>query len=143
MTAQEAIQEIKRWTGILMNAGSQCVMDTAEAQEMAISALEEIQQYWALGTVEELRVLKESTLSGLELANIWAALRKLKKYETIGTVEELREAREKQKPIQVTDIHIDEYYCPACGAENNCDQGIIGDRFCPNCGQAIDQGGEE
>lgn len=40
MNAGDAIKEIKRWTGILMNAGSQCVMETAESQEMAISALE-------------------------------------------------------------------------------------------------------
>lgn len=40
MTEQEAIKEIKRWTGILMNAGSKCVAETAEAQDMAIAALE-------------------------------------------------------------------------------------------------------
>lgn len=40
MTEKEAIKEIKRWTNILMNAGSQCVTETAEAQNMAISALE-------------------------------------------------------------------------------------------------------
>lgn len=39
MNAEDAIKEIKRWTGILMSAGSQCVTNTAEAQEMAISAL--------------------------------------------------------------------------------------------------------
>ncbi len=55
MTEKEAIKEIKRWTGILMNAGSQCVNETAEAQEMAISVLEEIQQYRIIGTVEECR----------------------------------------------------------------------------------------
>lgn len=32
----------------------------------------------------------------------------------------------------------DEYICPACGAENLCDQGIVQDKFCPNCGQALD-----
>ena len=40
MTPEEAIKEIKSWTSILMSAGSQCVMETAEAQEMAIKALE-------------------------------------------------------------------------------------------------------
>ena len=47
------------------------------------------------------------------------------------------DALEKQIPMKVTDIHVDEYYCPTCGAENNCDQGIVGDKFCPVCGQAI------
>lgn len=46
-------------------------------------------------------------------------------------------ALQKQLPQKVTDIHVDEYYCPACGAENNCDNGIVEERYCPNCGQAI------
>ena len=32
MTEQEAIKEVKRWTNILMSAGSKCVSETAEAQ---------------------------------------------------------------------------------------------------------------
>lgn len=48
-------------------------------------------------------------------------------------------ALDKQLPMEVTDIHVDEYYCPACGAENNCDNGIVGDKYCPECGQAIDR----
>lgn len=51
------------------------------------------------------------------------------------------EALEKQLPMEVMDIHVDEYYCPACGSENVCGQGpgLIGDRFCPMCGQALYQ----
>lgn len=40
--------------------------------------------------------------------------------------------------MQIKEVHIDEYICPACGAENLCDQGIVQDKFCPNCGQALD-----
>lgn len=65
-------------------------------------------------------------------------LEQLKQYEAIGTVDECRAARAKQEPMKVTDIHVDEYYCPACRSENNCDQGQIGDKYCPECGQAID-----
>ena len=62
-----------------------------EPYDLAISALEEIQKYRSLGTAEELKALKESALSGLELANIWAALRQLKKYEDTGlTPEQLK-----------------------------------------------------
>ena len=53
MTEQEAIKEVKRWTNILMSAGRKCVSETAEAQDMAIKALEEVQQYRAIGTIEE------------------------------------------------------------------------------------------
>lgn len=48
------------------------------------------------------------------------------------------EALEKQIPEEVTEIHCDEYYCPSCGWENNCDQGFIYDEYCPHCGQKID-----
>ena len=29
----------------------------------------------------------------------------------------------------------DEYYCPACEAENSCNHGHVEDNFCPICGQ--------
>ena len=41
--------------------------------------------------------------------------------------------------MQVNEIHVDEYVCPACGSENNCDQGVVGDKYCPVCGHAIYQ----
>lgn len=56
MTENEAIKEIKRWTEILLSAGSRCTMETAEAQDMSIKALEEVQQYRQIGTVEECRM---------------------------------------------------------------------------------------
>lgn len=59
MTENEAIIEIKRWTRILMDTGSQCVSETAEAQETATRALEEIKQYHAIGTVEECKEAME------------------------------------------------------------------------------------
>lgn len=45
----------------------------------------------------------------------------------------------KQDEMKVRDIHVDEYFCPACGAENNCDQGVVHDKYCPNCGQKLDK----
>ena len=62
MTEQEAIKEVKRWTNILMSAGSKCVSETAEAQDMAIKALEEVQQYRAIGTPEELQAAMEKQI---------------------------------------------------------------------------------
>lgn len=65
-------------------------------------------------------------------------LKMLSEYREIGTVEECREATEKQKGMQVNEIHVDEYFCPACGSENNNgDFGVPGDHYCPICGQAI------
>lgn len=81
------------------------------------------------------------------------ALKEIQQYRAIGTVEECREAREKQMPQKPKDsLKIDPVIdengayvdadttvyllCPNCremvGIEDNCD------RFCHECGQAID-----
>lgn len=56
------------------------------------------------------------------------------------TIEEAIEALEKQIPLRVEEVHTDEYFCPACGAENCCNDGTVEDKYCPECGQAIYQG---
>lgn len=67
--------------------------------DRAIKALEEIQQYRELGTVEELKAMMDNgAFTGTELAQIAAMQMKLKEYQQLGTVEELRDAREKQIP---------------------------------------------
>lgn len=48
-------------------------------------------------------------------------------------------ALEKQIPKKVINIHCDEYFCPRCSSENNCDQYIVRDKYCPNCGQKLYQ----
>lgn len=69
-----------------------------ESCEVAIRALEELQQYRTIGTVEELKTMKEhGGFTGIELAEISAALGSLGEYRAIGTVEECRAAVEKQK----------------------------------------------
>ena len=81
------------------------------------------------------------------------ALKEIQQYREIGTVEECREAVEKQKPKKPKDslkinpvidgngAYVDAdttvyLLCPNCGEmvgiEDNCD------RFCHECGQAID-----
>lgn len=58
----------------------------------------------------------------------------------ITTLTEGIEALEKRIPMKVEEIHVDEYFCPACGAENlNGDFKKICYHFCPMCGQAIYQ----
>ena len=51
--------------------------------------------------------------------------------------EMVEKAIEKQIPMEVKEIHVDEYYCPACGSENNCSVGIVEDDYCPRCGQML------
>lgn len=65
-------------------------------------------------------------------------IEELKPYEDTGlTPDQINALREREVAMKIKEIHIDEYYCPACGAENNCDQGIVGDKFCPVCGQRL------
>ena len=44
MTKEQAIEEIKSWTPILLSMGSKCTENTVKAQEMAIQSLEERKQ---------------------------------------------------------------------------------------------------
>ena len=63
---------------------------------------------------------------------------RLAEYEDTGlTPGEINALRDRDLAMKIKEIHVDEYYCPACGAENNCDQGIVGDKFCPVCGQRL------
>ena len=63
---------------------------------------------------------------------------RLAEYEDTGlTPPEIMELKERDMAMEINEIHVDEYYCPVCGAENNCDQGVVEDNFCPNCGQRL------
>lgn len=98
-----------------------------EACDIAIKAIEEIQQYREIGTVEEIKgllvVISESEEdvdeSGISVGLI-KNLVQLAKYRKIGTVEDFREAVEKQKPkkpLGGRDIYGYEYkICPECSA---------------------------
>lgn len=66
------------------------------------------------------------------------ALKRLLEYEDTGlTPPEIMELKERDTAMEINEIHVDEYYCPACGSENNCDQGVVEDNFCPRCGQRL------
>ena len=118
MTEQEAIKEVKRWTNILMSAGSKCVSETAEAQDMAIKALEEVQQYRAIGTPEECRAAVEK-----------------------------QRAKKPRKTDSYRGVlkRVYAYVCPTCG--NSCLEKYMNERqntmFCWDCGQKLDWSDEE
>lgn len=101
MTEQEAIEEIKRWTSILMNTGSKCVNATADAQMMAISVLEEIQRYREIGTVDECKKARRKQIPVKPLKHPYA---KGSMYRICGAC---------GKTSDLT--HNRHYYCYNCG----------------------------
>ena len=111
MTEQEAIKEIKGWSEILMSAGKKCTTLTAVAQDMAIQALEEIQKYRTIGTVEECRTAMERQIP------------KKPMYEGDCCDGSGR-------------LIYDTWICPNCEEDYEVDYDDYD--FCPNCGQAID-----
>ena len=126
-------------------------LDYTVAFKTAIKALEEIQYYREIGTVEECKELAAivNKVERNELAKIideWISYRK------IGTVEECREVVEKQKPKKriYPKTALERYYhapeCPNCKRElkpqicgYTLSQAIGIYSYCPWCGQAIDE----
>lgn len=89
-----------------------------ESIDMAIKALEEVQQYRAIGTVGK-------------------TIEECAEYEEIGTVEECRAAMEKQRRKIVKNPYGTSYiwkagYCPVCG----CGVTARWD-YCQCCGQKL------
>lgn len=155
MTEQEAIAIIKKnypkcckmVNGRYEGGFDDTDCELGQAFNIAIKALEEVQQYHAIGTIEELQTMKEhGAFTGVELANIAAMQMKLKEYETIGTPEECRAAVEKQTAKKVKSISQvkdrDSYVgligrCPCCG--DILEEDTV---YC-DCGQRLDWGDEE
>ena len=152
MTAREVIKILKNnypKTCRMVNGRYQGGFDDTEsdfgqALTMAISALEEIQQYREIGTVEECKELA-SIVNMAEKNELAKVIDEWLKYSKIGTVEECREAREKQKPKEIyhqkwngiDGVPYD--LCPTC--ENNlCTTGVFARNkmnYCEKCGQKL------
>lgn len=117
--------------------------------KMAISAIEEIQQYRAIGTVERFQQLAEQfkphvtdkTSCPERHCNKCDKYRKEnEKYHAIGTVEECREAMERQRAKKVIIDHNGPIrnrgrsHCPNCGLDVS-GRWII--NACFRCGQIL------
>lgn len=108
-----------------------------ESIDMAIKALEEVQQYRAIGTVEELKAASKYLQLVKKHGTVGKAIEACAEYEGIGTVEECREAMEKQRRKLVKNQYGTNYvlkagYCPICG----CGVTARWD-YCQCCGQKL------
>ena len=131
MTENEAIRDlqylIEEYSAYPPETG---VSATIGSLQYCISVLKEIQQYREIGTVEQVRNQKH---------NLEMAYKIISDYEAIGTVEECREAVEKQKPKKPHRNYkkFSGLWCK-CGwylGQKQC----LDIKYCPNCGQAIDE----
>lgn len=114
----------------------------------AIKAIKELEDYYAIGTVERFQQLSEQfkphmadeTSCPERHCNKCDKYRKEnEKYHKIGTVEECREAMERQRGKKPVKDKYKHDCCPNCGWIVYRDE--WGGRYlphCENCGQAID-----
>lgn len=141
MKENEAIEKLKNMRLFMQiedeNNGCKFREDDYKANEMAIQALEEVQQYRTIGTLEELQDMK---------SDYSEALSDWRQYRKIGTFEECRTAREKQIPKKPTyegdgyapdgTLVYDTWICPCC--DKRYEVGYDDYDYCPNCGQKLD-----
>ncbi len=78
-----------------------------------IKALEELKQYHAIGTPEELKTAMQYVRLAKAHGTVGQVIEKCAEYEEIGTVEECRAAMEKQTTIP-REIIEGKYFCPKC-----------------------------
>ena len=139
MTENECIDVLKN---LAFLSGKKEHEKCEKAIEMAIQALEEVQAYRAIGTVEDLKTMKENgAFTGVELAQILAMQMELKKYQSIGTIEEFKALKEKAEPKKdIGKRKYDEAYCPACNEVISDGEFWALDEYvhhCNYCGQAV------
>ena len=112
-----------------------CCSGYEEVAEGLQKALEEIQQYRAIGTVKEIKI-KQAEMAVLSKRYL-ADLGELMEYQKIGTVAELKELEEKsvaKKPKgkgKFADLHVG--LCSVCGEGVNSQM-----NYCDKCGTMLD-----
>lgn len=116
MTENEAIRMFE--DRLQLNV-AEYVPEYAEAMKMAISALEEIQQYREIGTVEECRKAAEK--------------QKPKKPKDSLKINPVIDGNGAYVDADMT-VYL---LCPNCGEMIGIDESC--DKFCRECGQAIDE----
>ena len=110
MTENEAIEIIQQQRENLHKVGNECQVPCENckvnhccfdyvAMGMAIQALEEIQPYRAIGTVEGYKRALEISKENFRVSMEYKA--KVQEFESIGTIEEFKALKEKMQVIQI------------------------------------------
>ena len=139
MTENQAIKIIKQEKQWESNAR------ICDAFETSIKALEEIQQYRAIGTVEQLKTMFDGFWKLKDLCeeyekyglpeDYWKLNEMCKEYSAIGTIEEFKAMKEKSVAKKPAKAGIG-YKCVCCGSYT--DPRDWHSAYCGRCGQKMD-----
>ncbi len=155
MTENEAIEELKYDCNEL---GKAIPCDTSwgksfeNAYAMAINALEEVQQYRQIGSVELFAETKKLSDLTKKCGTIGKVFDECAEYAAIGTVEECRAWKEKQNAKKIISFDYNNgtvnYGCPVCKRKiiSKIDGKWCGGTFneyCDRCGQKLDWSDED
>ena len=143
MTENEAIKELETSINLAKMCTHNCERKREiQGYDMAINALEEVQKYRAIGTLEELIRGKRYMNIAKHHGTIGQVIDECVAYEAIGTPEECRAAMERQNPrtaiAEKEDTGTTKYTCPACGMYRGWSTGLFPARYCWKCGQKLD-----
>lgn len=131
-TVKELFKEyIKRRNKLYVSYTANDVIDNCwrAFKFLEVKALEEVQEYRKLGTVEELKVAWKYVDLAKKHNTIGKVIESCAEYESIGTVEEVREAVEKNTPKKIVKKK-DAIYSRSIDGEER----YLYKLFCPNCG---------
>lgn len=112
-------------------------MPLGQAAFVAIESMKKLQQYQAIGTVEQIKKL----VRFLSLDNdngIIKDMELLNQYKFIGTVEECREARERQRAEKTGEPYINGYGNKKAECLNCHCTVMYPAKYCKFCGQKLD-----
>lgn len=119
-----------------------------QAAFVGIKAINEIQQYREIGTLEEVRRMRRYAALAKKHDTIGKAIDSCAEYEEIGTVEECRAAAERQKAIKPKfEMNFGDFtsrFSCECGKKVviRHDRGVMdnhdGPNFCSYCGRAFE-----
>ena len=140
MTENEAIKELKY---IKRRCDDEGRYKDCDALEKAIKALEEIQQYRAIGTIEEFKALKDCGTHDCIIKHLTGEC----SYKETGCsdckskwkIKDLLEKNEPKKPNQVSKAMDKDKFVGLIGRCPNCGSIVAEDNLvCEDCFQALD-----
>ena len=119
--------------------------DLREAIDMAIQAIEEVQAYRAIGTVEELKTAMLYVSLAKKHGTVGKAIDACAEYESIGTIEEFKALKEKNEPKKLNNSLEEDGkiggYCPNCNGTVLIQKTFLRTskgKCCDWCGQKLD-----